>query len=248
MFNKTLNALKKISAFLLICLLINACSKDVKISFYEAHISQTKNANIDINYLKAEGTKDVAKRINTAVEQFIGNETNLSDTPDKNATIAQAVTNFDNDYIAFKNQFEDTNQIWEFTVDSEISYQSAEVICMTLSSYTDTGGAHGNGQISFLNFNSQTGDLLKQKDIIKDVDGFKTLAETYFKNETKSRSDDESIEDYFFGKGFQLPANIGFSDEGLVLLYNTYEIASYAQGVTEFTIPYSEAKPFLKVN
>ena len=55
-----------------------------------------------------------------------------------------------------------------------------------------------------------------------------------------SRDKQFSTEDYFFGKDFQLPESIGFSDEGVIILYNPYEIASYSQGIIEFTIPYNE--------
>ena len=40
---------------------------------------------------------------------------------------------------------------------------------------------------------------------------------------------------------------MGFNENGIILLYNVYEIASYVQGVTEFTIPYAEANPYLKI-
>ena len=56
------------------------------------------------------------------------------------------------------------------------------------------------------------------------------------------------MEDFFFGKPFQLPKNIGYSDDGLVLLYNVYEVASFEQGYTEFVIPFDEIKSYLKVN
>ena len=63
----------------------------------------------------------------------------------------------------------------------------------------------------------------------------------------KTKNKPQSIEDYFFGKPFQLPENIGFNNNGLLLLYNTYEIASYAQGYTEFVIPFNDCESFLKV-
>ena len=56
------------------------------------------------------------------------------------------------------------------------------------------------------------------------------------------------MEDFFFGKDFQLPETLGYSDEGLIVLYNPYEIASYSQGIIEFTIPYSEISSFLNIN
>ncbi len=55
------------------------------------------------------------------------------------------------------------------------------------------------------------------------------------------------MEDYFFGNDFQLPESLGFSDEGLIILYNPYEIASYSQGIIEFTIPYDTINDYLNI-
>ena len=114
-----------------------------------------------------------------------------------------------------------------------------------LTVYTDTGGAHGNDNITFLNFNPENGKLFSNKELINNFDGFKTLAESYFLDHMKN--EDSDIEELFFGKPFQLPKNIGFNDKGIILLYNVYEIASYNQGYTEFFIPKEKAKAFLNI-
>ena len=44
---------------------------------------------------------------------------------------------------------------------------------------------------------------------------------------------------------FQLPQTYFFTDKGLLLYYNVYEIASYADGPKELLIPYTEAVPYL---
>jgi hypothetical protein len=44
---------------------------------------------------------------------------------------------------------------------------------------------------------------------------------------------------------FYLPENIGFTKEGVKLLYNQYEVASYADGTIELTLPYNEVKKYL---
>ena len=53
--------------------------------------------------------------------------------------------------------------------------------------------------------------------------------------------------DYFWGEPFHLPENIGLNDEGVIFFYNVYEIASYADGITEFTIPFSDIESLLKI-
>ena len=44
---------------------------------------------------------------------------------------------------------------------------------------------------------------------------------------------------------FQLPKNIGYSEDGIILLYNTYEIAPYSTGIIEFVIPFEEVNSLL---
>lgn len=245
MFNKSTNPLKKYSLFLMILMAFSSCKKDVKLAFDDAKIEQSTNAIIEINYPKAEGTPEVADAINKHIEAFIVSELNMTETDNSQLTLPKVVEQFDDEYKAFLSEFGESSQAWNATVDGEVAYQSEEVICVSLESYLDTGGAHGNGNIAFLNFNPKTGALLKLEDIVKDVAGFKMLAEQHFKKETDTK---EQIEDYFFGEDFQLPANLGFDKNGIILLYNNYEIASYAQGITKFTIPFEEANKFLKVH
>lgn len=240
--------MKKLSFFLIISTLILACNQDVKLTFENQHIEKLTDAQIVIDYPKAIGTKAVANKINEQIEHVIANEMNMADTPENNISVAEAISKFDNEYKSFKNDFDDSSQKWEVKMDGQVVYESPEIICISLQSYTDTGGAHGNGRITYLNFNPATGARLEQKDLIKNFDQFKITAEKAFKEQTKPKDKGETMEDFFFGEEFQLPSNIGFTDNGLILLYNNYEIASYAQGITKIVLPYHEIKDQLKVN
>jgi len=99
-----------------------------------------------------------------------------------------------------------------------------------------------------LNLDTKSGEILNQNAIIKNETDFKKLAQSHFIKSLKSEDKSLKIEDFFFGKPFQLPENIGFSDDGLVFLYNVYEVASFEQGYTEFVIPFKDVQPFLRVN
>jgi len=112
-----------------------------------------------------------------------------------------------------------------------------------------TGGAHPNTFVSFWNY-----DLAKQKelqifDIVKKekLKELETIAEPYFKK-LKGIKDGETYTEagYFWDTNkFQLPENFGSGINGLIFHYNQYEIASYAIGQTEFTIPWEELKGIL---
>lgn len=247
MINISSTTLKKVSLILSVFIVLFSCKKDQPLSFTEQTIEKTQNAMITINYPKAEGDDAIADRINKTIENFLANEINMSEKLDSKLSLDEAVKGFDDEFKSFKEDFSDSAQQWEVSVESEVNYETDSFICITVNSYLDTGGAHGNSRVTFLNFDKKTGNLLKRYDILKDETDFKAIVKPYFDKATKPLSDDEAVQDMFFGEDFQLPENIGFNAKGVILLYNVYEIATYAQGVTEFTIPYSEAKPFLKI-
>jgi hypothetical protein len=246
MFNKKLK-LKKIALLIFVLFGIVSCNKELNITFTEFNIEMKENTVIEINVPWAEGTTEVRDVINLKIQNHIANIINFGED-ESDIILGDALVKFDSIYIAFKDDFEESSLAWEALIDGEVTYQSSEITCIAINSYLNTGGAHGNMNISFLNFNSQTGELLKNDELIKNKINFIKIAEKYFNLQLQEASNENGFNDYFFGDGFQLPENIGFSDEGIILLYNVYEIAPYSEGITEFTIPFEEMLPYLKLN
>ncbi len=235
--------MKALRYFIAIFFVFISCEDDyqqVNFEFYS--IKNNYTANITTSIDKALGRKDRINNINSNIEKAIIN----SIYPSENITnLTTALQKFDDDYTAFKRDFPDVEPVWELHLETEISYQSPYIISIAINTYRYEGGAHGNDEILFLNLNANTGQVLQHKELLKNIEGFKTLAESYFVKNLETKDANLKMEDYFFGDPFQLPENIGFSDEGVILLYNVYEVASYAQGHTEFIIPFKEAEPFL---
>ena len=243
MFNPKISILKKIIPALLILVMIISCKSEVKpITFKTEDIKEAFEADISVSYDKAIGNGENAKAINKTIVQEL---LKTLPTTENYTTLKAAVIGFDKEFKAFITAFEDEKQTWSLNIETEVLYQTPELISVAISTYSDTGGAHGNDSIQFLNFKPSNGEQYTNADIFEDLEGFNKIAESYFLEAVKPK--DESISDYFFGKSFQLPKNISFNEEGIILLYNVYEIASYSQGYTEFVIPMEVAKPFLKL-
>ena len=188
----------------------------------------------------------MSKTINFKIEEAI--ISSLSDAS-KKTSLKSILKDFNTEYLNFRKDFsEDTEAIWELYIETEKIYQSEEIITIAISAYEFKGGAHGNDKIKLLNLNAKTGDVLHKRDIIDDLKRFEAIAATHFIKSLELEESQTEIQDFFFGKPFQLPENMGFSDDGLVLLYNTYEVASYDQGYTEFVIPFDEITTLLKMN
>ncbi|MFT5242914.1 MAG: hypothetical protein ACJA1H_001133 [Glaciecola sp.] len=240
--------MKKASLKILVLLLLISCKKKVQVDFSEDIIETSEGADIALNFPKAEGTNEVTNRINQTLKNYIIKQINVSENDDTNGNLKDAVATFNNDYKSFKNDFPDSTQQWEVFIDGEVTYRSPQIIGIVITSYLDTGGAHGNTNVRFFNFDPQTGKQYTKKDLVSNAQGLSEVIEKKLKEDIQAGSGNDVIKDVFFGKDFQFPETIGYSAEGLIILYNPYEIASYAQGIVEFTIPFSEVKQFLKIN
>lgn len=227
--------------FFLISLFIVSCVDDTKVEFSEINITTPENKIVEINIPKASGDKAVAEKINASIKSAIIENLKLGDLENNEVlTIEASIKKFNAEYNKFKSDFPESPMEWDAQIDGEVMYHSEVVISIALTSYQNTGGAHGLLSINFLNFDVETGERLTTEDLFSDFSAFKTIAEQYFKDEITDKK-----EQYFEPDTFTLPANIGFDDEGLFLLYNAYEIAPYSTGLTEIHIPFEKMSMLL---
>ena len=136
---------------------------------------------------------------------------------------------------------------WEVTIDGSILSRHKEMICIQLDSYMFTGGAHGYNATNFINFNLKSGDELYPSDLIKDINKFALIAEKIFRKQENIPLDKNinSTGFMFENDQFHLPENIGFTENEIILIYNQYEVASYADGQKTIEIPLSQIKELL---
>ncbi len=201
-------------------------------------------SQVEIEYPIAEGNSEAAKTINNTISSYIVNSLNFEEGSVADVDVSAAVSKFDQEYTLFKRDFPESAAAWEASIEGEVLYTSPLITTISISSYLYTGGAHGNDYIKLFNFNNANGALLTPEEVLNLNSDFMKLAQSYFENEVMKK--DENIKDYFFGENFKLPENMGLNERGMIMFYNKYEIASYAQGYTEFLIPFKELEPYLK--
>ena len=209
------------------------------VSFTETNALYEDNAIIELNIPKAEGVSVKAQAINKVIESHISNMLVFLEEPSDTLQLDHAIKTFDSEYKAFKDGFGESAMVWDASIDGEVSYQSSEITTIAINSYINSGGAHGNLNVTLFNFDS-SGNLVNFNDLFNDKDGLTEVVKTYFEKETEGMDIN-----YFFGEPFHLPANFGFNDEGVIFFYNVYEIASYADGITEFTVPFEAIDSYL---
>ncbi len=241
--------MKHLFCSLLSFLLVLGCTNENKLTFEPLHIENEACdlcPNIEINLPQALGEEKLAKTINTALTEAIISlllfEEEIAVT-----TIDEAMTSFKKAYIALQEQYDDEATNWEANIEGSVSFENDDYLTIALDSYLFTGGAHGYTSQQFLNFDKKKGIELENSQLFKNEADFQAFAEAVFRK--KEQIPQEKPINYtgfmFETDSFYLPENIGFTSEGLKLLYNPYEIASYADGPIEMVLPHNEIKKYL---
>lgn len=219
------------------------CKEEQKTVFTDINITTNNNTIVEVNIPQASGNITVSNQINSEIQKTIISALSIGNPDEKtSSSLEESISSFNKEYETFKTDFPESSQIWEAQIDGEVLFESSEITSISITSYVNTGGAHGTLNISFLNFDSVTGLRITNKNLFNNVDAFKEIAKIHFNKAIKEK-------DILFEQDkFELPENISFTEDGLILLYNTYEIAPYSSGVIEFTVPFEDAEPYLAFN
>ncbi len=199
---------------------------------------------ISLEVLEAKGPPVTSDMINSTLrDQVISTISSEEDTQISN--LEELTENFISDYKKAVESFS-SEPPWEAYLNQSIYRQDEQLLSIGTTTEIFSGGAHGYKNLSFLNFDPKTGEQLSWKDIF--TPEFKKYAERRFREEHKIPAEDNinSTGFWFENEAFHLPANIGFTDEQVILIYNSYEIAPYADGDFYMEIPMEEVRPFLK--
>ena len=123
----------------------------------------------------------------------------------------------------------------------DVTRGDGRVLSLFFTDYTFAGGVHGYAFHWAANFDTLTGKELTLADLGKDDDFLAAAADRLF---DVAGSAEYLMYGFFDGYRETLPTllrdgNWYFSDEGLAVIANAYEIAPYASGTIEFTLPWA---------
>jgi hypothetical protein len=215
----------------------------------------TSITSFKIRYPKfVGGDEAVMSKINAQIEQIAKNSIGGMDDTVKTTKIGSLESlgkGFIKEYEDFtKENSEFPAMGWEFDGGGDTLLISPNVISIYFQVYSFLGGAHGNTNTTYLNFNAKTGDLLKLTDIVSDTTALKKIAELKFEKTQKEFAKDNDFDydksSYFWGNPFYLPANIAVTKTGLLLHYDPYEAAAYAYGAIAFDLTWQELGTIVK--
>lgn len=112
-----------------------------------------------------------------------------------------------------------------------------------------TGAAHGISATQFLNWDNANGKVLGMADILQPgaydqyEQALRNAHQRWLANNPDAQNDPAAYNRLW---PFQVSENFALTDVGLVVKYDSYQLAPYSHGQPELTIPYDELQGILK--
>lgn len=136
--------------------------------------------------------------------------------------------------------------VYEAYSEYDVTYNKDNLISIPILTYEFTGGAHGMSVLKSFNYDLKNGEELELSNIFKDKVNYKSIINTYIKQEIKKSKDL-----YFTGKdGFKgIDDNQAFylENDKLIIYFQLYEIGPYYIGIPKFEIPLNEIKDLINI-
>ncbi|MDX8045815.1 DUF3298 and DUF4163 domain-containing protein [Gracilibacillus sp. S3-1-1] len=124
----------------------------------------------------------------------------------------------------------------EYMTDYQLKYNKNPYLSILTSNYIYSGGAHGNTFIESFNFNVKDGKRIYLTNILKEKEQIEVVRDHVWEYATE-RPDifypDLKKEDIHLTKD----TAFYFTDEGITLVFQQYEIAPYVSGNQEIEVP-----------
>ncbi len=214
-----------------------------------------KGVNVTVDYFQLKENTSGAQHINDSLRRLaVGSitgwldSTTLAPHPGAHGNLATAATLFAADYETMISDMGGLGGCWELKSQADTMYTSEKALTVRMATYAYTGGAHPNSNLALYMFDRQTGHTLTMTDLVSDTTALLNVVERAFRRQQELMPHTNLEEHgYFLRDGrFFLPANIGLSRTGMVFCYNPYEIAAYAVGPIEVTVPYAQLSGILR--
>lgn len=212
---------------------------------------ESAESSIYFEYFKTDSKSPTyTKTINELISKAVSYEFEESskNTPTSNLDkkyFSSILTKFSNE---FKNVGEEYMP-WTLIDSVRIHEENNDFVHLECISYSFTGGAHGNGYESHTLVDKKTGKVISLSDAFNNQKKLNTLVDQYFRK-SQGISSNENLEEigWFIEGKLKANNNFYFTDKYLTFLYNSYEIAPYAQGATTVEIPLSKIKDLLNLS
>ncbi len=231
--------------------------------FFISSVFAPKTINLSVsNQSYKEESKEKNYTVNASYPQFSGAKDSKAE-----AAINENIKSFAEDSVKnFKTglhcNFSDLGPdkpgwVCEFAFGSQnFNVVDQKILSLEVSGYWFTGGAHGGTEYTYLNYNLNTGEKLDWKNVFKKDSDYMKIISDYSKTDLEKQliaGEDSMTDESWIGRGTEATeenynTNVGFDKNGLIIIFQQYQVAAYAAGPQTVVVPYGALKDVIDPN
>ena len=146
---------------------------------------------------------------------------------------------------------------WEWTsayameLDSEV-YQTDQMVSISATYYSYTGGSHPNTVLLAWNFDLTTGQFFTPELLATDGKAFSQAVQEELVSQSRlvAAENEMPSEEFFWSNYEEILSTwssyaVSFDETGMTVAFSPYELASYAAGAQIYHLSYEELMPYL---
>jgi hypothetical protein len=190
-----------------------------------------------INENKSYGTIDIKIPI------IVGS--NNSNVKEFNGIVEGDIADWQKDLIELAKQDEAESKskgidFRPYSLDSvyKIPYNTKNFVSLVVDYYQYTGGAHGLTTRNTYNYDFNQGKRLRLFELFKEGYDYQTKINDVIKQQI-AKNPSEYFQDENGFKGIKNKQDFYIDNDGIVIVFQLYDIAPYVSGIKEFHIPFS---------
>ena len=204
-------------------------------------------ASYEVNYPVFRG---LAAAVNDSLVRKISEAVDTGNPEQDSVSFELAGKNFIASFEEEKKEMPDFNLGWYYKSTLTVNIATDTLISIRADTEFFTGGAHGGYGTTFVNMNPVTGQRITLENFFKP--GYEEVLRKEAEADFRKAQELADTTSYSTA-GFEFPDdkfvlndNYGFTKEGIVFVFNIYEIAPYAMGAQEVHIPYIRLKEWMR--
>ncbi len=205
-------------------------------------------ASVTLSY--PEASLDANPEMATALNALILQQ--MVDDPEREADApALSLEQFADSFIAEYQKDPNPFTSWALERDMSVAFDNNKLLSLLFQEYGYTGGAHPSGYQRYTVLSLSDGKPIKLTLADLFSPGYETplnvIGEKIFRA-TRGLDEAANLEEQgfsFANNVFMLNENFGILQDGLEFIFNSYEVAPYAMGPTQFTIPYEDIQSLI---
>lgn len=208
--------------------------KEVSRRQVDANGKETVAAGYMIKYPSVKtGNAALTATVKKWVNEFVSGQAGFKEVLEPEAGYAPYV-------VLFREALASNKELkaWELEIKDNILYNTPKVLSLYMEAYTMYGGAHPSHTIQLNSFDPTTGEILSLDKLVTNKNGLLALCEKIYRKD-KAEAFKQGF-NFTKDSPFKLAKNFAIVPQGVMFYYNPYEIAPYAIGESEFTIPFSD--------